>query len=69
MLRIWKDKTDWEEITAYLISDKGFIYRIKNSQNITQKQTDTKMSERFEKVLCKDDIQMVNKHKKYVQHH
>lgn len=68
--RIETQDIDWEKISAYLIFDKGFVYRIKNSQNmITEKQADTKMYQRFEKVLYKDDIQMVNKHMKYAQHH
>ena len=68
--RIKTQDIDWEKIFAYLIFDKGYVYRIKNSQNmITEKQADTKMYERCEKVLYKDDIQMVNKHMKYAQHH
>ena len=68
--RIKTQDIDWEKIFAYLIFDKGYVYRIKNSQNmITEKQADNKMYERCEKVLYKDDIQMVNKHMKCAQHH
>ena len=60
-----RQDTDWENIFAYLIFGEGFVHRTKNSQNmITEKQTDTKMGERSEKVLYKDDIQVVKKHMK-----
>ena len=68
--RIKTQDIDWEKIFAYFIFDEGFVYRIKNSENmITEKQADTKMDERCEKVLYKDDKQMVNQHMKYAQHH
>lgn len=72
MKKVKKNLTDWEEIIANHVSDKGLILGIDKEllQYSNNKTTQIfKCATGLNRHICKENIQITSKHMKDTQHH